>query len=204
MTAAGSVSANGSAPENIPGVGKVTIHETNDAGKTSGSQVITSSSGQSGSSATLPAATTLVVGSTLYFNANAEFWSSVAGFSDAQSNLVAQKWVQIPTSSSLYGKASADLTMPSLTKDLFHAKTYHKGGVRTVNGIRSIAITYMNGGRYDPGRAIAYVALGGKHLPVSVTIGNLPFQLGSWGVAKAIAAPQGSVPLSSLLTSPAT
>lgn len=182
----------------------LSIRSPNYAGKTSGSQIITSTSGQSGSSATLPAATTLVVGSTLYFNANAEFWSSVAGFSDAQSNLVAQKWVQIPTSISLYGKASADLTMPSLTKDLFYAKTYHKGGVRTVNGIRAIAITYMNGGRYDPGRAIAYVALGGKHLPVSVTIGNLPFQLGSWGVAKTVAAPQGSVPISSLLTSPST
>lgn len=204
MTAAGSVSASGSAPEKIPGVGKVTIHETNYAGTTSGSQVITSTSGQSGSSAALPAATTLVVGNTLYFNANAEFWSNLAGLSDAQSKMVAQKWVQIPTGSSLYGKASADLTMPSLSKDLFHANTYHKGAVRTVNGVRAIEISYMNGGRYDPGRAVAYVALGGKHLPVSVTIGNLPFQLGPWGVAKTIAAPQGSVPLSSLLTPPST
>ncbi len=185
-------------------MGKVTIHETNYTGKTSGSQVITFTSRQSGSSATLPAATFLVIGSTLYVNANAEFWSGFAGFSDAQSNLVAQKWAQIPTSSALYGKASSDLTMPSLTKDVFHAETYHKARVRTVNGIRAIAITYMNGARYDAGRAIAYVALGGKHLPVSVTIGNLTLHLESWGRAKTIAAPQGAVSISSLLTSPST
>ncbi len=203
MTAAGSVSATGTAPENLPGVGMVTTTETNYSGKTSGSQVIKTTSSQSGSSVTLPAATTLVVDGALYVNANAEFWSSSAGFSEAKSNLVAQKWVEIPTSSPLYEEASSDLTMPTLTKDLFHANTYHKGGIRTVDGIRAIEITFVNSGT-DSGRASAYVALGGKHLPVSVTIGGVPFQLGSWGVAKIIAKPQGSIPLSSLLASGST
>lgn len=200
MIAAGSVSSSGSGPVNFPGVGMVTVSETNYSGRTSGSQVIKTTSA---SSATLPAATTLVVDGALYVNANASFWSSAAGFSNAQSNLVAQRWVEIPRSSPLYGEATADLTMSSLAKDLFHAKTYHKGGIRTVDGVRAIEITYRNSGA-DSGSASAYVSLGGKHLPVLVTVGDLPFQLGSWGVAKTVAAPQGSVPLSSLLTSTST
>ena len=202
MTAAGSVSATGTAQESIPSGGVVTISENNYSGRTSGTQAVTSSSGASGSGAT-PAGNIVFVHGVVYSNANAAFWSNSAGLSDAQSNLVAQKWVEISSGSSLYKKAAADLTMASLTKDLFDAKTYHKGGVSTVDGVRAIEITYTNGG-LDAGRCTTYIALEGKHLPVSVTIGGFPLQLGSWGVTKAVTAPQGAVPLASLLASSST
>lgn len=200
MIAAGSVSSVGSGPVNYPGVGRVTVSETNYSGRTSGSQIIKTTSA---SSAALPEASTLVVNGALYVNANAKFWSSAAGFSDAQGNLVAQRWVEIPRSNSLYKEAASDLTMSSLAMDLFDAKSYHRGPVRTVDGIRAIEITYRNSGP-DSGSATAFISLGGKHLPIVVTIGSLPFQLGSWGVAKPVSAPQGSVPLSTLLTSTST
>lgn len=203
MTQAGSVSASGGGQVTASGAGVVTFNETNYSGKTSGSQMVTVSSVQSGSTANFPAGSVLVVHGALYVNANAALWSSSAGYSNTKSILLEQKWVQVPPSSSFYDKAAADLTMSSLTKDLFHAKSYHKGSIRTVDGVRVIEITYANTGA-DAGRVSAYIALGGKHLPVSVTIGGVALQLGSWGVAKTVTTPQGSVPLASVLTSSST
>lgn len=197
MTAAGSVSASGTAEANIPGTGVVTITETDYLGKSSGSQMVT------GSSATVPAGNLLVVDGTLYANANGAFWSNAAGYSEAKSTLVAQKWVEISPNVSFYKKVAADITLPSLTKDIFHAQTYHKGAVRTIDGVPAIEITYMNSG-YDPGRVTTYVALGGKHLPVSVTIGGVSFEFASWGVPRTIVAPSGSVMLATLLASSST
>jgi hypothetical protein len=134
----------------------------------------------------------------LYVDANAAFWSSTAGLSEAEAANAASRWVQIQSSSPLYGPVAADLTMPSLITDLFSSSNYHKGHVRTIDGVRSIAITYMNSGN-DAGKATCYVELGGKHLPVSVTLGGLSFRLEGWGKTKAVTAPTGAVQLSNII-----
>ena len=198
MASAGSVSASGKGSGKIPGLGKVTFTEIDYSATTSGSQVLKMTSAHAKSGTALPSATTLDVGGQLYVQANAPFWSSSAGLTDAEAVHAANQWVQIQPSSSLYATAAADLTMPSLLTDLFSSANFHKGTVRTIDGVRAIAITYTNTGE-DPGQATTYVALGGKHLPVSVSIGGESIRFTSWGRTKTITAPPNTVQLSSLL-----
>lgn len=198
MTTAGSVSASGEGPLSIPGVGKVITSENDYTSGTSGSQVMKMTSTHLKSGVVLPSASVLDVGGQLFVDANASFWSSSAGLTNAEAHGAANRWVQIQTSSDLYESAAADLTMPSLVTDLFSSHNYHKGPVRTVDGVRSIAITYMNSGN-DPGQATCYIALGGHHLPVSVTLGGISLRLKSWGQTKAVMAPAGVVQLGNLL-----
>jgi len=196
MANAGSVTASGNGPLTVPGVGKVTVREQDYSGATSGSQSLRMTGAQP-RSGTISASVSVVDGQ-LYVDANAAFWSSSAGLSEAEAANAANRWVQIQSSSPLYKPAAADLTMPSLLTDLFSSENFHKGRVRTIDGVRSIAITYMNSGN-DSGETTCYVELGGKHLPVSVTLGGLSLRLEGWGEIKAVAVPTGAVQLSSLL-----
>ena len=194
MTMEGSVSATGEGPVSIPGLDNAVVSETNYTGSKSGRQLLNTTSGSGGQAS----ATTLDVAGNLYVNASVSFWSKSVGLTDPQASIVAGKWVQIPSSSPIYMPAIADLTMSSLTRDMFAAKKYHKGKIQKVDGVRVIKITYTNGG-VDSGPATCYVAVGGRHLPVSITIGGLALSLRSWGKKVTIDAPQGAVPLSSLL-----
>jgi hypothetical protein len=198
MTSAGSVTASGEGPVSIPGVGKVMAGESDYTSATSGSQILKMTSTHLKPGVVLPSASVLDVGGQLFVEANASFWSSSAGLSNVEARGAANRWVQIQPSSDLYAPAAADLTMPSLMTDLFNSDSFHKGGVRTVDGVRSIAITYKNSGN-DSGQTTCYIALGGTHLPVSVTLGGLSLRLRSWGQTQAVAAPTGVVQLSNLL-----
>jgi len=198
MTSAGSVSASGEGPVSIPGVEKVIARENDYTSAASGSQLLQMTSRHLKSGIVLPTASVLDVGGQLFVDANASFWTSSAGLTNLEGNAAANRWVQIQASSDLYAFATADLTMPSLLTDLFSSDKYHKGPVRTIDGVRTIAIGYKNSG-YDSGQATCYVALGGQHLPVSVTLAGLSLRLRSWGQTKAVTAPPGAVQLSQLL-----
>jgi hypothetical protein len=198
MTAAGSVSARGTGSGSGSGVGKVELSEQNYSGTTSGIQHLKVSSNH-GSSADLPTATAMDVGGQLYANANAAFWVSSAGMTNRQAAILANRWIQIPSSSPLYPSAIADLTMPSLVSDLFSANTFHKGRIVSIDGMRSIAITYSNSGN-DAGPATCDIPLGGKHLPIAATIDGITFHFGSWGRAEIVSAPKGAVSLTSLVS----
>jgi hypothetical protein len=182
----------------IPGVGKVTADEVDYASATAGSQVLRFTSAHPKAETLLPSASVLDVGGQLFVDASSSFWVSSAGLTHTEALEAANRWVQIQSSSALYAPAAADLTMPSLLTDLFSSKNYKRGSVRTIDGVRSIAITYMNTG-YDSGKTTCYVELGGNHLPVLVTVGGLSLHLKSWGQTKAITAPLNPVQLSSLL-----
>jgi hypothetical protein len=197
MTDAGSVNASGGGTVKIPNRGNVTATEVGVAGGTSGSQVLKASSDSPGSPVIL-SATTLDVDGNVYSNDDATFWTNDVGATGPQAVALAGKWVQIPSSSPLYANAAADVTLPTLVRDLFHATTYHKGSVQSVDGVPAIKITYTNSGG-DNGPATTYVAVGGKHLPVSVDIGGLSLHMTSWGKVVAVSPPPGAVPLASVL-----
>ena len=197
MTAAGSVDAAGGGTVKIPGRGSVTASEVSVAGISSGSQIIKLSTDSPGSPVLLSASTVDADGN-LYTNANATFWIDSAGATGPQAAALAGKWVQIPSTSPLYAQAEEDLTMATLTHDLFDTKTFHKGSVQSIDGVPTIKITYTNGGG-DHGAATTYVAVGGKHLPVSADIAGLTLHMSSWGKAVAVSAPEGSVPLGTVL-----
>ncbi len=192
MTAAGSVSAVGGGTTRIPGVGTATVTESDYADSTSGTQTVQMTSGRAGSDA-LPSATTVDLGGTLDIDADASFWSTSMGVADPQATQLANRWVQIPGSSPTYGSAVADLTMPSLTQDLFDARGYHEGRTLTVDGVRAVAITYRNTGN-DAGPVTCYVGIA-SHLPVAVTIGGLTLHLSAWGKVRALTTPTGVIPL---------
>jgi hypothetical protein len=194
MERAGPVSATGAGSVSEPGAGKIALKESDYTAQNSGSQLT------SGAPLT---SDVLDVGGAIYVKAGESFWSQAAGLTDAQASQVANRWIQIPSSSPLYVTASSDLTKPSLIKDLFHAKTFHKGKVQTVDGVKAIKITYTNSGE-DAGPVTLYVATGGKHLPVSATIDGLDLRLGSWGVRKSVSVPQGAVSLSTVVPASST
>jgi hypothetical protein len=134
------------------------------------------------------------VDGTVYVDADAPFWSSSVGLEGAEAAQVANRWVEVPPGSPVYGPAVADLTMSSLIRDLFSATTYRKGPIRNVDGIRSVEISYTNSGQ-DAGPVRCYIATGGAHLPVSVAIGGLVLRLGSWGSSEPPVAPVGAITL---------
>jgi hypothetical protein len=202
MIRAGSVSAHGHGTTSLPGAGKATITEVDYTDATSGSQVVTAASG-SAASVNLPSATTRDVAGAVYVNANAPFWKATVGMGTVPADQVAGQWVQIPRSSPAYAPAAADLTMTSLTQDMFHATSYHRGKIHMVDGQRVIAISYTNTGN-DSGPVTCYVAVGGSHLPVLVTIGGLSLHLGSWGTTQTVLAPSEAVPLPDLNSSTAS
>ncbi len=202
MIRAGSVSAHGQGTTTVPGVGRVTIEETDYTDATSGSQVVTMTSTTDGTTA-LPSATTLDVAGVVSVNANAPFWTTTVGMGALAADQVAGRWVLIPPSSPAYAPAAADLTMSSLTRDMFHASRYHRGKVQTVDGQRVVAVSYTNTGN-DSGPATCFVAVGGSHLPVLVNIGGLSLHLGSWGSLQTLTVPAGAVPLPGLHSSTAS
>jgi len=196
MARAGSVTAQGAGTTTLPGVGRATLTETDYAGPTSGSQVLSTTS-PGASPDTLPSADTLDVSGAVYVNADAPFWTATVGMAPASATPIAGRWVRIPEGSPAYADAAADLTMPSLIHDLFHARHYQLTGVRTVDGQRVVTLADRNTGN-DAGPVTVAVSLGGSHLPVLVTIGGLPLRLGSWGRTQPLAAPAGSVPIPDL------
>jgi hypothetical protein len=198
MSSAGSVSASGKGSMKISGVGNVTVSEHDYSSMTSGTQILQITSTHVKAGTTLPSASVLDVGGQLFVDANAPFWASSAGLTDAEAVNAANRWVQIQPSSPLYATAAADLTMPSLLTDLFSSHNFHKGNVRTIDGVRSIAITYTNTGE-DSGHATCYVALGENHLPVSISLGGESFRFSSWGQMKAVTAPPNPAQLSNIL-----
>jgi hypothetical protein len=193
MIRAGSVRATGTGTVSIPGVGKATLTESDYSNGTSGSQVLSMASGRA-RPGQLPSATTLDVDGAVFVDADVPFWSSSVGLDSAEAAQVADRWMQVPRNSPVYGPAAADLTMSSLTEDLFSGKSYHKGAVRRIDGVRSVEITYTNSGQ-DAGPVTCYVAVGSTHLPVSVAIGGLVLHLGSWGPSQPAAAPMDAAPL---------
>ncbi len=193
MIEAGSVSATGEGMTTVPGPGKALLTETNYTDGSSGSQVVSMTSGSAGSAA-LPSATTLDVAGSVFVDADAPFWTSTVGLDTVLATQVAGRWVEIPKSSPVYAPAAADLTMASLVEDVFHARAYRKGGVRTIDGVRAVAITYTNTGS-DSGPVVCYLAAGGSHLPIQLTIGGLTLHLGSWGVRRSVESPPGAIPL---------
>ncbi len=202
MLRAGSVSAHGGGTTSIPGVGQATVTETDYSEVTSGDQTVSMTSATPGNTA-LPQANTVDVSGVVYVEANAPFWTSTVGMPAGSATQIAGQWVLVPKNSPAYGPAAADLTMPSLVQDMFDAKSYRKGAVRTVDGVRAIAITYQNSGN-DSGPATCYVSVNRSHLPVLLTIGGLTLHLGSWGHAQPVSAPAATVPLPSLGTSMAS
>jgi hypothetical protein len=199
MTSEGWVSAHGSATTSTPGGGKATVTETDVSGPTSGTQTVTVTATKDGTSQVLRASVVVVDGS-LYMNANAGFWENSGDVPANQAAAVANRWIEVPTSSAIYAEAAADLTMPSVVSDLFHARTFDKGKVVVIKGVPGVRITYDNGGA-DPGRAVSVLAVAGHHLPISIDVGGENLQLGSWGKATAVAVPPGSIPLASVLPS---
>jgi len=202
MARAGSVSAHGTGTTTLPGVGRATLTETDYAGTTSGSQMVSMTSPDAGP-ASLPSATTVDVSGDVYVNANSPFWTATVGMGPTPAARIAGQWVRIPAGSPVHVSAAADLTMPSLIHDMFHAKRYHRAAVLTVDGVRVVAVTYQNTGN-DSGPVTCDLALGGSHLPVFVTIGGLSLHLGSWGRTQPLAAPAGAVPLPNLNPSAAS
>jgi len=198
MSSAGSVDARGNGSMEISGIGEVTLNESDYTSATSGSQILKMTSAHLKSGSVLPSASVSDVGGQLFVEANAPFWSSSAGLSDTEAFNAANRWVQIQSSSPLYASAAADLTMPSLLADLFSSHSFHKGQVRTIDGVRSVAVTYTNTGE-DPGHATCYIALGGKHLPVAVSLGGISLRFASWGQTKAVTAPPHPAQLSSIV-----
>lgn len=199
MLKEGSVSTDGTGTEDTAGRATATITEADYAGPKSGSQVLTVAFTGTGSDQ-LASAWTVDVDGQIFVEATSNFWTTSIGIPSAQAAVLAGRWVQIPATSNLYTAAGADLTMPSLAKDLFDATSYQKGSVKEVDGVSTIAITYTNGGA-DSGPATCYVATGGAHLPVLADIGGLQLRFSSWGKAMKVTAPEGAVPLSSLLSS---
>jgi hypothetical protein len=198
MSSSGSVEAVGSGHLTTSAGGQTMAAETNYTGPTSGSQVINVTPAGKGSSQQLPQASISLVGGALYVSANAAFWTASAGLPAADGAAVAGRWVEVPASSPIYAPTAADMSMPSLVKDMFHAKKFHKGTVRKVNGVTVIPIRYTNGG-YDSSPTTLYVATGGKHLPVSATISGVTLRFSGWGKPLSVTAPAGAVPLASLL-----
>jgi hypothetical protein len=198
MSSAGTVFASGNGSAQIPGMGTVKVDENDYSSETSGSQILKITSAHPKPGTVLPSASVLDAGGQLFVKANVPFWSSSGGLSVADAQEAANRWVQIQSSSPLYANAAADLTMPTLLTDLFNSHNFHKGHVRTIDGVRAIAITYTNTGE-DSGPATSYIALGGNHVPVSVAIGGESFRFSSWGQMKAITAPPNPVQLSSIL-----
>lgn len=199
MIRSGSVSAHGQGTTSLPGVGRVTILETNYSGTVSGSQVVTMTP-VTGPPSALPAGTTLDADGTVYANANAPFWTATVGMGTGAADQVAGRWVVIPPASPAYAPAAADLTMSSLTRDMFHASSYQRGRIQMVDGQRVIAVRYTNTGN-DSGPATCFVAASGSHLPVLVRIAGLSLRLGSWGKSQPVTAPAGAVPLPDLNSS---
>jgi hypothetical protein len=197
MTAAGSVASNIDAVVKIPDLGKVSFRENNDSGPDSGSQTLAMSADAPGTTP-LVTVSVLDVDGDLYNNGNAAFWTTNAGMASVQSVALAGKWVQIPAGTSFYTQAADDLTMSTLVRDSFDATAFHKGAVKTVDGVPAIAITYTNGG-VDKGSAVANIAVDGKHLPVSVTIQSLALHLGPRGKPVVVTPPQGWVSMESVL-----
>ncbi len=198
MLAAGAVSATGGGSTHVTGVGRVIVSESDYAGPTSGSQELTMTSRQ-GTTTALPNATTLDITGALYVDGDAAFWSSTMATGDREAAALAGTWVQIPTSSPAYSPAAADLTLPSLVRDLFDATTYHEGGTRIVDGVRAVAVSYQNSGD-DAGPVTCYLATGGTHLPVAVTVSGLTLHLSGWGRARGLAAPVDASPMPALPT----
>jgi hypothetical protein len=193
MIRAGSVRATGTGTASVSGLGQATLTETDYSDGTSGSQVLTMESSRA-RPGQLPSATTQDVDGAIYVDADAPFWLASVGLGSAEAAQVANRWVEVPTSSPVYGPAAADLTMPSLVKDLFSATTYHRGSIKKIDGVRSVEISYTNSGQ-DAGSVTCWVATGGSHLPVAVDIGGLVLRLGSWGSTEPVAAPTGAIPL---------
>jgi hypothetical protein len=203
MMAQGSVSAVGSGMSHIPGGGTAELTESDYADMSSGSQVVTVTSAGTGSGAR-PSATTLDLLGTVDVDADASFWSTSVGLSATQASTLAGRWVHVPDNSPVYGAAAADLTMPSLTQDLFDARSFHEGPTQTVDGVRAVTITYRNTGN-DAGPVTCYLAVGGSHLPVEISIDGLTLHLGAWGTVHPLTAPTGVVPLPPLTsTTPPT
>jgi hypothetical protein len=197
MAASGAVQAIGTGQLTVPGVGPAVANETNYSGPNSGTQVVAMTSKASTSAGQLPAASISLVNSDLYIDANAPFWTGSVGLTAAQAPTVADKWVEIPSTSPVYAPVAADMSMPSLVKDMFDATKFHKGTVRTVHGVRVVPISFTNGG-YDSGPATVYVSAGGKHLPVSAAISGVTLRFSQWGTKKTVTAPAGAVPLPDL------
>jgi hypothetical protein len=134
MNSESSVIATFSAATRLPIVGQVIIHETNYLGQTSGSQILRLSYPSGRSGAALPAGTTLNVKGALYMNGNAAFWEMIAHLSATSDTRVANRWIRVAASDSIYHTAIADTTISSGVEDLFHAKTYKKGLSKVVSG----------------------------------------------------------------------
>jgi hypothetical protein len=199
MTSEGWVRAHGSSTTSGPGGGRATITETDVSGPTSGTQSVTVTVTQHGVSQVLRASVVVVDGR-LYMNANAGFWTNSGDLSANQAATVADRWIEVPTSSAIYAQAVTHLTMPSLVSDIFDAGTFEKGKVVVVKGVPGVRISYDNRGA-DPGRAVSVLAIAGHHLPISLDLGGENLQLGSWGKSTTVAVPAGSVPLASVLPS---
>ena len=199
MVAAGSVSATGGGPTRIAGIGRAVVAESDYAGPTSGSQRLTVTSRQATTTA-LPAATTVDIAGSLYVDGDAAFWSSTMATGDREAAAAAGTWVQIPNDSPAYAAGAADLTVPSLIRDLFDATSYHEGRTLTVDGVRAVAVSYQNRGN-DAGPVTCYLAAGGTHLPVAVTVSGLTLHLSGWGQARVLAAPTGAIPMPTPVTS---
>jgi len=198
MAAAGSVSAVGRGSGTASGVGKLELSEQDYSAATSGVQQLKMTSNRS-SKADFTAST-IVFNGQVYVDANAAFWVGSAGMTNSQAIDLANRWIQIPSSSPIYDQAAADLTLPSLVSDLFNATTFHKGRILSIDGVRTISITYSNSGE-DAGPASVDIALGGKHLPVASTINGITIRFTSWGNARLVRPPTGAVSLTSLVPS---
>jgi hypothetical protein len=199
MAKESSVSAHGHAILNIRGTGKVSITQTDYSGTNSGSQVLTLRSVKTGSGAGLPSLSARAVNGALFINATSTFWSASAGLTASQAKKAANRWIQVPMDSRLYGPAIADLTTSSLTHNLFEALNYHRAKVKKVDGVQTVPITYTNTGP-DAGAAICYISLSGRNLPVAVDIAGLTLNLSAWGVQKTVSVPPNPTSLDTITT----
>ncbi len=192
------VSASGTTTAAEPSGEKLTATQKDYAGSTSGSQVIKTTSANT-PSVDLPSGDIRYVHGALYIRGNSAFWTANIGLSQTQAATLVNTWVHVPSSSPIYTPTADDLTMSTLTADLFDTGTYHKDGTRIVDGQRTIKIVYTNKG-VDAGPTMTYVAIS-SHLPVMVTAQGFSLHLGGWGKTVSVAAPRGSAPLPSLVPS---
>ncbi len=201
------VSSSTSTSSTSPTVKQVTV---GDAGASSGTQDITIGSAQF---------TVVVLGSTAYFQGDADAASVILGLSTQLANTYAGRWLSLVSGDSPYQSVYAAVTSSQALTDniTFAARSElapSRIGKTQVIGLRGPMRAVQ--GQPAKGTAVLYVTASGPHLPVSYTekgtVGtgssrsslNFTITFSSWREPLDVTAPSGPVPFSSLGASGST
>lgn len=181
--------------------GNVTLHQSGDAGDTSGSQSLTIHNGK-----TVEHMTAEVAGQTGYVNGNSVALHNIIGLTTAQAKKYSGKWLSFPMSNSTLAQLAAGLLRSQVATELSFSGPYTFASDATVNGQSATAIkgsvSTDNGGSVSE---ILYVPSSGKPLPIeevtnpgakahaSTVHGTVSFS--NWGEHVTVSAPAHSTSL---------